>query len=311
MIATRARAIAVVAGALTAASTAAVRAQTHAQIHVAVVPSEGAAEVFYAKDMGFFAKAGLDVDVQTIANGVPAAIASGTVDIGYATLDALASAHRKGVPLIAFAPAAEYLSTAPLCYALVVPTASPIARAADLAGKIVAQSTLQGISENSTRAWIDANGGDATNVKFIEVPFPAMPAALTSGRIDVAFLSEPFLTVARKIGRILGDPFGAIAKHFLISTWATTPAWAAAHPDLVRRYATAIRETADWANKNPAKTAEIVAKYLKIEPGVIASMSRSRYADALAPALVQPVIDVSAKYAHYDPFPARELLTAI
>jgi hypothetical protein len=34
------------------------------------------AEAFYAKEMGFFAKAGLDVDVQTIASGVPAAIAS-------------------------------------------------------------------------------------------------------------------------------------------------------------------------------------------------------------------------------------------
>lgn len=306
---TRARAVAIAASALTiGGSGARVRAQTRAVVHAAVVPSEGAAEAFYAKEMGFFAKVGLDVDVQTIASGVPAAIASSTVDIGYATLDALASAHRKGVPLVAFAPAAEYLSSAPLCYALVVPASSPITHAVDLSGKVIAQSTLQGISENSTRAWLDANGGDPASVKFIEVPFPAMPAALTSGRIDAAFLSEPFLTVARKNGRILGDPFGAIAKHFLISTWATTPAWAAAHPDLVRRYATAIRETAVWANKNPARTAEIVAKYLKIEPAVIAAMSRSRYGDALSPALVQPVIDVSAKYARYEPFPAKELL---
>jgi len=298
------------AAAASGAFTTRVQAQLRA-VRVAVVPSEGSAEAYYAKEMGFFAKAGLDVDVITIANGVPAATASGSVDIGYATVDALSSAHRRGVPLIAFAAASEYLSSAPLVYALVVPQNSPIAQARDLNGKVIAQSTLQGISENSTRAWIDANGGDATTVRFIEVPFPAMPAALESGRIDAAYLSEPFLSVARRTGRILGDPLGAIAKHFILGTWTTTQSWAAEHPDVVRAYASAIRTTATWANANPAKTAEIIARYLKLDPAAIATMARSRYAEQLVPALVQPVIDVSAKYGRYQPFPARELLAGM
>ena len=67
---TRARASALLFGAASALA-GATRGQTQAglTVHIATLPIESAAEVFYAKDMGFFAKAGLDVDIQTMQNG--------------------------------------------------------------------------------------------------------------------------------------------------------------------------------------------------------------------------------------------------
>jgi ABC-type nitrate/sulfonate/bicarbonate transport system substrate-binding protein len=69
-----------------------------------------------------------------------------------------------------------------------------------------------------------------------------------------------------------------------------------------------MRETALWANQNPVKSGEILAKYSKIDPAVVATMARAHYADRLTPALMQPLIDASAKYNDFKPFPATELI---
>ena len=51
-------------------------------------------------------------------------------------------------------------------------------------------------------------------------------------------------------------------------------------------------------------------KYTKIDPAVLATMARSHYAEQLTPGLIQPLIDVSAKYNGFTAFPAPELIYA-
>jgi NitT/TauT family transport system substrate-binding protein len=287
------------------------RAQTMATVRIGTVPSEFAAEVYYAKDMGFFAKAGIDTDIQPMQNGsaIAAAIASNAVDIGFATLDALATIHQNNIPLVIIAPAAEYVSPATArIAALVLPARSPVQQAKDLNGKIIAVAALRSLQDTATSAWIDQHGGDSSTIRFVELPFPAMPAALDAGRVDAAFVVEPFLGVAKKNGRVLAYVYDAISKHFLIGAWFTTPQWEKNHPDLVNRFAAAMHETAVWANKNQAKSGEILAKYTKIEPAVIATMARAHYAEQLTAASMQPSIDVSAKYDKFSTFPAQELI---
>ncbi len=286
------------------------RAQT-TSIHVLTLPIDSALEVFIAKDMGFFARQGLDVDIEPGANGsaIAAAVSSAAADIGYSDLVTLAKGYLKGIPFVAIAPAAIWTSAAPVA-GLVVQANSPIKSAQDLAGKIIAVPGLGTLAEYSPRAWIDQNGGDATTARFIEMPYAAMPAALAAGRIDVAYISEPFLAVAKKDGRVLGYSHDAVAKQFLQSAWFTTPQWAKDHPDAVRRFIAALRVTAAWANQksNQAKSAEILAKYAKIDLATVNGMERARFGDALTAASIQPAIDVTAKYGKFDPFPADRLI---
>jgi hypothetical protein len=71
-----------------------------------------------------------------------------------------------------------------------------------------------------------------------------------------------------------------------------------------------MREASNWANQksNQAKSGEILAKYTKLDPGVIATMSRAVFADQLTPALLQPLIDVNAQYSKIAAVPAGELI---
>jgi NitT/TauT family transport system substrate-binding protein len=285
--------------------------QSQATVRIATIPIEPGAEVYFAKNMGFFAKAGLNADIEPMQGGsaIAAALVSGAVDIGFLALDALAAIHRKGVQLVALAPGTEYVS--PLTTrnaALLVPANSTVQRAQDLNGKVVAVISLNSLTHTAVRAWMDKNGGDASTVKFVEIPSSAMATALGANRVDAAEVAEPFIGEARKYGRVLTYGFDSISKHFITTGWCSTPQWAKDHALLVKRFAGAMRDTAAWANNNPQASGAILASSLKLDPAVIATMTRVHYTDQLTPALMQPLIDATAQYSGFSAFPAQELI---
>jgi NitT/TauT family transport system substrate-binding protein len=288
-----------------------ISAQTPATVRIGVSPIEPAAEAYYAKDMGFLTKAGIDAEIQAMQGSslIVSAIVSNSLDIGFDTFDGLAAQHDKGIPLVIIAPTHDYQSPGSLhTQALVVPANSPLQQPKDLNGKTIAVSTLHSLADMGARVLIDKNGGDSTTVKFVEVPFPAIPAALDAGRIDAAWVVEPFITVAKKTNRVLAYGFDGISKSFTVGAWVATRQWANEHADLVARFAAVMHDTAVWANKNPQKSGEILAKYVKIDPAVIATMARVHYAEQITPATMQPLIDAAVKYNGIKPFPAQDLM---
>lgn len=285
--------------------------ETVTTLKVATTPIDLGAEVLYAKDRGFFKKAGLDVDVQLMDSGaaIAAAVASGSLDIAQANLISLATAHERGLPFVVIAPAGLFSAAAPTTN-LVVARTSPIKTAKDLEGKTIAINGLRNITEVGSRAWMDHNGGDASKVQFIEMPFPQMSAALNAGRIDAAVIAEPELSAAVADGaRIIASPYAAISKQFLIGGWFTTSAWAKAHPDVVKRFVAATLEAGKWANGHHAESAAILEKYTKIT--ISPTMKRTIYAERLDTGDIQPLIDAAAKYKSLkNTFPAAELIAA-
>jgi NitT/TauT family transport system substrate-binding protein len=308
----RARVLAMASGAAVMGALAAPGfAQTGQALRVGVLAAESAAEVNYAKDLGYFAKAGLDVTVTTMSNtpSIVAAVVAGALDIGYTTIDSVASIHSHNIPLVVIAPATDYIDPATLKTAgVLVKPDSPIRTAKDLKGKTIASPALHSLGTTGASAWIDANGGDSSTVSYVEIPFPAQPAALAQGRVDAIFEVEPFFGAAAKDNRVLFNGYSAISKHFLLNLYVTTPSWAKANPDLVSRFASVIHQTAVWANRNHEQSGAMLAKYTSIPAEAIAGMVRSHYAEELTAALMQPGIDASAKYNGFPTFPAAALL---
>jgi len=280
-----------------------------ATLRVATIPIDSGAQVIYASQRGTFAKAGLATDLQYIGNGaqIVAAVVGGAVDVGYTNTISLAVAHARGLPLTVVAPASLYNAKAPTSV-LMVANGSPIKTARDCAGKTIGVSSLKSITQYSTEAWLDANGGNATSVRFIEMDFAEIAPALVQGRIDVGHFAEPFLTDAKKVARVLGDSYDAVAPNFLISVYVATPAFASANADVMKRFADALRETAAWANAHHAESAPLLAGAAKMDLAAVAAMTRATYAERLTAADLQPNIDVAAKYGGLQSFPARQLL---
>jgi NitT/TauT family transport system substrate-binding protein len=301
----------VIAALASGARPAGAQAPARATIRVGTPPFEAAAQVYFAAAQGYFTSAGLDVQIVPIGNSsaIAEAVASGSVDIGFSALLSIAIAHARGIPFVLVAPGNVYDPSAQSA-ALVVPAASTIHTARDLDGKTIGIPALRTISEYAPRYWIDKNGGDATTVKFLEIPFPSMADALAAGRIDAAWLAEPFISIDKRTTRVLTYAFDAIAHSFLISAWFSTAAWARAHPDLVTRFARAVIDAGTWANRNPAPSAEILTRDVKLDPATLATMVRARFGENLTAAMIQPQIDVAAHYGLFTSFPASELLIA-
>jgi NitT/TauT family transport system substrate-binding protein len=293
------------------ALTGPLRAQTLQPLRIGVLAAESAAEITYAKELGYWAKAGLDVTITTMSNtpSIVAAVVAGALDIGYTTIDSVASIHSHNIPLFVIAPATDYIDpgTVKTAGVLVKPD-SPIRTAKDLKGKTIASPALHSLGTTGASAWIDANGGDSSTVSYVEIPFPTQPAALSQGRVDAIFEVEPFFGSAAKTFRVLFEGYSAISKHFLLNLFVTTPGWAKANPDLVNRFVSVIHQTAVWANRNHDQSGAILAKITSIPADTIAGMARSHYAEELTAALMQPGIDASAKYNNFPTFPASDLL---
>jgi NitT/TauT family transport system substrate-binding protein len=284
-----------------------------ATLTIGTIPIDPTAEVYYAQEMGFFKKAGLNVTITAFTSGgaIAAAVVGGAVDIGLADSVSMTSAHARGVPLTYLAPAGIYKKGAET-YVIAVPAGSPIKTAKDFSGKTIAVNGLKNINEIPTDAWIDNNGGDSKSVKFVEMPYPAMLPALDAGTIDGAAIVEPFMTFSQaKPGkyRLISLTDRNLAPVFAVAGWSTTVDWARKHPDLAKKFVDVMLETARWANANHAQSAMILSAIAKIPPEVAGKMERAYYGERLEPGLLQPVIDATAKYGVIPKaFPASEVI---
>ena len=81
-------------------------------------------------------------------------------------------------------------------------------------------------------------------------------------------------------------------------------------PMRARRFAGAMRDASIWANQktNQAKSGEILAKYTKLDPAVIATMSRAVFADQLTPGVAAALDRRQRKYNKFPAVPASELI---
>jgi Mg2+-importing ATPase len=78
-------------------------------------------------------------------------------------------------------------------------------------------------------------------------------------------------------------------------------------PPQTRKFAAAIVAAGAWANGHHHVSAEILAKYLKVTTEQIDAGARYAYATSMTTQLLQPTIDLAARYGYLKaPFPAAE-----
>jgi NitT/TauT family transport system substrate-binding protein len=292
-----------------AATVAARPARAASRVRLAAPALDNTALMFYADEMGFFKKAGLDADVQAMANGeaVTVALTGNAIDIGCSEVVSLILAHKRGIPITIIAPSGLQTPRSPVGM-FFVQKGSTASSGRDLNGKTIAVVGLNGFAQYGTQAWIDKTGGDSSTVKFIQLSGAQIAVALADGRVDGAFVPEPFVSSVRKVAKAVTNPMAAIAPTLFSSAHFTTLPYAKAHPDEIRRIQSALAETADWANKNRDQSALILEKVAHVAPEIVNASTRAYYGDRLDVADLQPLIDVTARYGRFPSFSAAEMM---
>ena len=299
----RARAVAALAAAVIAGPLRASAQSTNRATHIRLgaVPVDSYAEPFYAQEMGFFERAGLDVAITPFNSSGPmaAAAAGGALDVGMTDVSVIANAVARGLPFVAIAGGGLYSSdeaTTVLCVA----KSAPYRTAKDLEGLAIAVSSLASLSSTGVRAWLVQNGADLERVRLVELPPPQMSAALGRGTIGAAFITEPSLTAALPDVRVLANAYDAIGKRLALNNWFTTKDWLEQNPDAAKRLVRCIYRTASWANKHRDESARILAKITRLDEQLVHRMRRNAYATSFDVTMMQPVLDAAYTYKTID-----------
>jgi NitT/TauT family transport system substrate-binding protein len=306
------RAIAVAAALLVAASATSAQTPALTTIRFIGAPGDDLLGFWYAQSTGMFAKAGLNIVVDKASSGaiVSQAIVGGADDIGRTSLNSLIAAHVHNVPFVLIAPAGVHEKKRSVNSGVLVATNSPFKSILDLQGKTVSSTELGSLGALGVRAMIDAQGGDSSTVHFVELPTPAISAAIQAGRIDAGVSNEPVMTrdlVSGKV-RVLADMLEGYPGVTLEGAYFAMHDWATANGDAVQRFGRVLRQATIYANAHVAELLPLLIANTGLEPDVAAKMSHARMGVDFNPSQVQPIVDVIAKYKGIPQrFDAREM----
>jgi NitT/TauT family transport system substrate-binding protein len=274
-----------------------VRAQQGPAIRMGQNVADTFGEGLFGVDAGLFAAAGLNVEVQTFANGAAQAAAclGGAIDVGLGEATEIANGVVRGLPLAIFAGGGLYETASPSTVLCVAANAT-FRTAKDFEGQTIAVPAITALSAMAVKAWLVKNGANLARVNFIELPTISMVPAIERGTVAAAHFGEPFLSAAGPAVRRFAAPYDAVGKQFLISDWFSTRGWLSANPAIAKRLTDAIYATARWANSHHDASAVTLAKYTKIDVELIRKMRRVNFATALEPQWIQPVLDAAFTY---------------
>jgi NitT/TauT family transport system substrate-binding protein len=275
---------------------------------------DGYTPAWVAQKHGIFKKYGIDAQLTIASSGAAAsaALIGGAADVSYGNVVSVIQAHAHGVPLQYIVPGGIANAQTGLVHAFVLKD-SPIRKAADLTGKTLASPALHDLDSAVTLAWVDQNGGDSKTMHEIEVPSSAAVPFLQAHRTDVVVLTEPSSSQAAATGfvREIGDTLRVIGGSALVSGYTVVASTAAANPDAYTRFARAMREAEAYTNAHPRETALIQASFSGMTSDQILKTKRNFYPPALDARLLQPLIDVCARYGLIDKgFPAAEIISS-
>lgn len=291
------RAALAAAGATLAAS--AVRSPAFAEptlLHVSTVAIFAAAPFYAADAQGYFGAENLAVTtdaVQSGAVGIPA-LAAGNFDVLYANTVSTITAISKGIDLRIVVGGSPNPAKPPGNSALMCRRAEPLRTGKDLEGKTVGVNGVNGINWVLTRSWVKMTGGVPENVKFVEMANSELVPAVKAGRIDAAYVVDPFMTVGAADPALLsfGWPQSQVYAGGENGLWVAMGQTVQQRPEPMRAFARAMRKGAAWVNANLSNPAyfKLVAGFTKIEPDLLAKMQQIPAGTTVTAAQLAPMV---------------------
>ena len=283
-------------------------------LRVGVIPIADVAPLYLGIKQGFFEEENLKVEPQLAEGGaaITPAVLSGDFQIGFSNVVSLLIAASKDLPVEIISQGVLGGKTEEEAWAdLLVLKDGPIKEPKDLEGKTIAVNTLKNICEVTIRKSLSDMGVDDTKLKFTEVPFPDMNAALEAERVDGACVVEPFVSQG-KAGKAKGiDPFYVnTAPDLTVATYFTSKQYAEENEEVVDRFVTAMEKSLDYAQNNPDAVRDILTEYTQIPPEAAANIKLPQWRQDITTDTVELLSQLSLEYGLIEEEPNLDELIA-
>lgn len=271
------------------------------ELTVGAIPIADTAPLHYAVAEGMFEEVGLDVTIresQGGAAGVPSLV-SGEIDLDIGNFISLLQARDSGVEVVSYPYILEHPKEAVV---LASAADSPYQSAADLEGEQVsiAINTLGNLGEVLVRnAWDDA-GLDWADVEVVQIAFPEMVPAMERGDVDLAWLPEPFLTIAEgSDANIVIDTVGdepPLEGSLISGPVLATEEFSEANPATMRAFFDVLDRAGAALNEDRAAAEAIIADYTGLPPEIVANLALPTYAPEPSEDRLQAFVDMAAGF---------------
>jgi NitT/TauT family transport system substrate-binding protein len=227
--------------------------------YTVIAPTQ--ASIWTAKEMGFYAKYGLDVDLVLLV-GAPLAVAalvSGETPISHTGASAVITSNLQGSGAVLVAGGANRFP-----YVLFV--TNEIKRVEDLRGKKFGVSRIGSADNAAAITVLNKLGIKESEVTYVQAgSIPARLAAMQSNALQATLLQAPETLKAKEIGmRALLD-FTKLDVEWQQNGVATTRDYIKKKPDTVRRFLMAYVEGSHYNLTNPKGAQKVLQKYLAIK----------------------------------------------
>lgn len=237
-------------------------------LRVGYFPLMHTASVVNASEAGHFEDAGLDVELVPTGGGAEAipSLVSGGLDVVYGNYTSALLASQQGLQVEIVAGN----DVGSLDHGIMVAADSDLAGAVDLAGARVAVNNLQNIGTVAVSALVEEAGGDPSSIRFVEMPFPNMQAALDAGQVDATWQVEPFRTISLQAGQVELMPlFSGPAADMPVAGWLTTTAFAGQNPETVAAFREALGASMVELQDDRERLVELVPTFTQVPAEVV------------------------------------------
>jgi NitT/TauT family transport system substrate-binding protein len=249
------------------------------KVKVGVIPIVDVAPIYLGKAKGFFTKQNIDLSLEQAQGGaaIVPAVVSGQYQFGFSNVVSLMLGQSKNVPIKAVANGNNATADPAKDFSGLIVKDPAITRPKDLEGKTVASNTLKNIVDTSVKDLVRKDGGDPSKVKFVEIGFPDMAAALDANRVQAIFVVEPFLAAAKAKGWKTIGSFAAVSPNLQISAYFTSAQLLGEKADLAKRFTAAMKESLTYADAHPDEVRQIVTTYTTIKAEAAAQMTLPKF----------------------------------
>ena len=255
---------------------------------VGAVPVADEAGLYIAQDEGLFAQEGLHVTIKSIISSADATTGqnSGKYDITAGNSVSYIQdqvSHASDLEIVA-----EGSQMQPGNQALYTLPGSRITNISQLRGARIGVNAENNIGTLLISSVLKEYGISARQVDFVPVNFPFMGQYLEQGKIDVAWLPEPFGSVdAESMGlQELCDLDQGAAEDFPVGWYVATKAWAKKYPRALQAFLTALQagqQLADSHRNIVEEAMERLPSPYTVTPAIASVMTLETYPLSVAP----------------------------
>jgi NitT/TauT family transport system substrate-binding protein len=122
---------------------------------------------------------------------------------------------------------------------------------------------------------------------------------LESGRVDAAFVAEPFATAGLAAGhRSLSRPLVETAPDYITAGFFARDDYIADNKDVVDRFARAVHKSFDYAAANPQSIRDVIPKFTEIPPKVAQRISLPDFSPYTDTSTIELTADLAKKYGY-------------